>query len=70
MDQPLIQSLLGRNRSSSHSHTTARPAHINRVARDHSGDRIERLLDVRERRGQEEGCQAQELRGSPSQATK
>jgi hypothetical protein len=54
MDLPLIQSLLDHSRS----HTTARTTHFTQVVREQGGDRIERLLDVRERRGQEEDCQA------------
>ena len=45
MDLRLIQSLLGHSHSHSHSNTTARYAHITQVVRDHTGDRIETLLN-------------------------
>lgn len=51
MDLRLIQSLLGH----SHSNTTARYAHITKVVRDHTGDRIETLLSGFQLRWVEEG---------------
>jgi integrase/recombinase XerD len=51
MDLRLIQSLLGH----SHSNTTARYAHITKVVRDHTADRIETLLSGFQLRWMEEG---------------
>jgi site-specific recombinase XerD len=51
MDLRLIQSLLGH----SNSNTTSRYAQITQVVRDHSGDRIEMLLNRFQLRWEEEG---------------